>query len=152
MIRGLNERSATLTVYLNYFQPALCLKIKVQMEEIKNKKQNMQGREREREEAGKEREVVNKKSRCYAPKNGQGWGGGGGVGGHMETHPLIAGGKQRSNGVTETQERRPLLRLAVPALHHHLIPEKAKAGVVTTLSCTACPAPRTMTQHVLADE
>lgn len=45
---GLNEWSATLRVYLNHFQPVLCLEIKVMMEAFKNKKQNMQVKERER--------------------------------------------------------------------------------------------------------
>lgn len=78
---------------------------------------------------------------------------GGGLGGHMETHPLIVGWKQWSNSVTETQERWPLLGLAVPALHHHLVPEKAQTGLVTTLSWAACPAAGifTMTHHVLPD-
>lgn len=59
-----------------------------------------------------------------------------------EAHPLIAGGQQRGDGVTETQERGPLLRLAVPALHHHVIPEnvkKKKTGAVTAAGWTAGP-------------
>lgn len=58
-----------------------------------------------------------------------------------ETHPLVAGGQQRSNSVTQTQERGPLLRLAVPALHHHLIPETSNTTIVAMENCTACPAP-----------
>lgn len=52
------------------------------------------------------------------------------------THPLVGGGQQRSNGVTETQEGGPLLRLAVPALHHHLIP----ARTASLKKQTAAPA------------
>lgn len=44
-----------------------------------------------------------------------------------ETYPLVGGGQQRSDGVTETQEGGPLLRLAVPALHHHLIPARTSS-------------------------
>lgn len=49
------------------------------------------------------------------------------VRGHKETHPLVAGGQQRRYSFTQTHESRPLLRLAVPALHHHLIPENSKS-------------------------
>lgn len=40
------------------------------------------------------------------------------------THSLVAGGQQRRHILTQTHEGRPFLWLAVPALHHHLIPEK----------------------------
>lgn len=58
-----------------------------------------------------------------------------------EAHPLIAGGQQRGNGVAEPQEGGPLLWFAVPALYHHVIPEKAKTGLDIMAEWTAGPAP-----------